>query len=119
ERKRVILFNRYYLSFDLNIRRITITFSETQWCTATKAVSRKEADMGNEQKTVIVTGASQGIGAGVVQAFLDRGYNVVANSRNITKSAAFTESAQLALVDGNIGDSAVAAKVVGTAISRF
>jgi NAD(P)-dependent dehydrogenase (short-subunit alcohol dehydrogenase family) len=75
--------------------------------------------MVNKQKTVIVTGASQGIGAGVVQAFLDRGYNVVANSRNIKKSATFTESAQLALVDGNIGDSAVAAKVVGTAISRF
>ncbi len=39
--------------------------------------------MGSKQKTVIVTGASQGIGAGVVQAFLNRGYNVVANSRNI------------------------------------
>jgi NAD(P)-dependent dehydrogenase (short-subunit alcohol dehydrogenase family) len=75
--------------------------------------------MGNELKTVIVTGASQGIGAGVAEAFLRRGYNVVANSRNITKSAAFSESAQLALVDGNIGDSTVAAKVVETAISRF
>src|SRR5690348_12761160 len=63
-------------------------------CTAKKAVSRKKVDMGNEQKTIIVTGASQGMGAGVVQAFLDRGYNVVANSRNITKSAAFKESAQ-------------------------
>ena len=59
--------------------------------------------MGAKQKTVIVTGASQGIGAGVVQAFLDRGYNVVANSRNITRSGAFTESAKLALLDGNIG----------------
>lgn len=43
--------------------------------------------MASKQKTVIVTGASQGIGAGVAQSFLDRGYNVVANSRNITKSA--------------------------------
>lgn len=75
--------------------------------------------MGNTKKTVIVTGASQGIGAGVAKAFLDRGYNVVANSRNITKSGAFAESAQLALVDGNIGDVTVAAKVVETAISRF
>jgi NAD(P)-dependent dehydrogenase (short-subunit alcohol dehydrogenase family) len=75
--------------------------------------------VGSKQKTVIVTGASQGIGAGVVQAFLDRGYNVVANSRNITKSGAFTESAQLALVDGNIGDGAVADKVVKIAINRF
>src|SRR5580658_237517 len=75
--------------------------------------------MGTKQKTVIVTGASQGIGAGVVQAFLNRGYNVVANSRNIKKSGAFTESGQLVLVDGNIGESAVAAKVVETAISKF
>ena len=55
--------------------------------------------MGTKQKTVIVTGASQGIGAWVAQAFLDRGYNVVANSRNITKSGAFNGSGQLALVD--------------------
>jgi NAD(P)-dependent dehydrogenase (short-subunit alcohol dehydrogenase family) len=75
--------------------------------------------MGSKQKTVIVTGASQGIGAGVAQAFLDRGYNVVANSRSITKSGAFNGSSQLALVDGNIGESAVAAKVIETAISKF
>ena len=75
--------------------------------------------MSTEQRTVIITGASQGIGAGAVRAFLDRGYNVVANSRNITKSGAFAESAQLALVDGNIGESPVAARVVETAISKF
>ena len=69
--------------------------------------------------TIIVTGASQGIGAGVVQAFLDRGYNVVANSRNIISSGTFRESDRLALVDGNIGESAVAAKIVETAITRF
>jgi NAD(P)-dependent dehydrogenase (short-subunit alcohol dehydrogenase family) len=71
------------------------------------------------KKTVIVTGASQGIGAAVTQAFLDRGYNVVANSRNITKSGAFTASDKLVLVDGHIGDSAVATKVVETAITKF
>ncbi len=75
--------------------------------------------MESKQKTIIVTGASQGIGAGIVQAFLDRGYNIVANSRNITKSGAFAESEKLALVDGNIGDSSVAAKIVKTAVSRF
>jgi NAD(P)-dependent dehydrogenase (short-subunit alcohol dehydrogenase family) len=75
--------------------------------------------MGSKQKTIIVTGASQGIGAGVVQAFLDRGYNVVANSRNITKSGAFTESGKLALVNGNIGEGAVAAKIVETAVNKF
>ena len=75
--------------------------------------------MGTKQKTVIITGASQGIGAGVVQAFLDRGYNVVATSRNITKSGAFTGSGQLVLVDGDIAESTVVAKVVETAISKF
>jgi NAD(P)-dependent dehydrogenase (short-subunit alcohol dehydrogenase family) len=75
--------------------------------------------MASKQKTVIVTGASRGIGAGVAQSFLDRGYNVVANSRNITKSDAFIESDHLALVDGHIGESAVASKIVQTAVQKF
>jgi len=73
----------------------------------------------NETKTVIVTGASQGIGAGVVKAFLERGYSVVANSRNITKSGAFVPSDKLALVDGDISQIATAAKIVETATSKF
>jgi NAD(P)-dependent dehydrogenase (short-subunit alcohol dehydrogenase family) len=48
------------------------------------------------KKTVIVTGASQGIGAAVVQAFLGRGYNVVATSRSVSK-AGFAPSPNLAL----------------------
>lgn len=71
------------------------------------------------QKTAIVTGGSQGIGAGLVTAFLDRGYNVIANSRSITKSNPFPASANLALVDGDIGDPKTAAKIAETAISRF
>jgi NAD(P)-dependent dehydrogenase (short-subunit alcohol dehydrogenase family) len=70
-------------------------------------------------KTVIVTGGSQGIGAGVVKAFLDRGYNVVANSRNITKSGAFEASDKLALVDGSIAEAATAAKIAEVAKSKF
>jgi NAD(P)-dependent dehydrogenase (short-subunit alcohol dehydrogenase family) len=73
----------------------------------------------SKPKTVIVTGASQGIGAGVVQSFLDRGYNVVANSRNITKSGAFTASEHLALVDGNIGELPVAVRIAETAVRKF
>jgi len=69
-------------------------------------------------KTVIVTGASQGIGAAVVQAFLDRGYNVVGTSRNMT-GASFAPSPHLALVDGDIGQAETAEKVTQTAISRF
>jgi NAD(P)-dependent dehydrogenase (short-subunit alcohol dehydrogenase family) len=75
--------------------------------------------MANTEKTAIVTGASQGIGAGLVEAFLKRGYNVVANSRNITKAHPFAASANLALVDGDIGDRSAAAKIVGTAVSKF
>jgi NAD(P)-dependent dehydrogenase (short-subunit alcohol dehydrogenase family) len=70
-------------------------------------------------KTMIVTGGSQGIGAGIVRAFLDRGYNVVANSRNITRSGAFEPSDKLALVDGNIGEGAVATKIAEVAKSKF
>ncbi len=75
--------------------------------------------MENRQKTAIATGASQGIGAGVVQEFLQRGFRVVANSRSITKSKRFAASATLALVDGDIGDPHTAAKIVDTAVSRF
>lgn len=79
----------------------------------------KEADVASKQKTVIVTGASQGIGAGVVRSFLDRGYQVVANSRKIKKSGTFIESDHLALVDGNIGEISVALKIVATAVEKF
>jgi NAD(P)-dependent dehydrogenase (short-subunit alcohol dehydrogenase family) len=72
--------------------------------------------MANEQKTAIATGASQGIGAGLVEAFLKRGYGVVANSRNITKANPFPASPNLVLVDGDIGDPKTAAEI---AVSRF
>ena len=75
--------------------------------------------MENTTKTAIVTGASRGIGAGLAEAFLKRGYNVVANSRNITKANPFAASANLALVDGDIGDRSTAAKIVDTAVSKF
>src|ERR1700675_2841428 len=75
--------------------------------------------MANTAKTAIVTGASRGIGAGLVEAFLKRGYNVVANSRNITKATQFAAAANVALVDGDIGHPSTAAKIVDTAVSRF
>jgi NAD(P)-dependent dehydrogenase (short-subunit alcohol dehydrogenase family) len=73
----------------------------------------------HQKKTAIVTGASQGIGAGLVEAFLKLGYNVVGNSRNITKTNPFPASVNLALVDGDIGDPKTAARIVDTAVSRF
>ena len=70
-------------------------------------------------KTAIITGASRGIGAGLVEAFLKRGYNVVANSRHITKENPFAAAANVALVDGDIGQPDTAATIVNTAVSRF
>jgi NAD(P)-dependent dehydrogenase (short-subunit alcohol dehydrogenase family) len=70
------------------------------------------------KKTVIVTGASQGIGAAIVQAFLNRGYNVVATSRSISRTG-FAPSPNLALVDGDIGQAATAEKVAQSAIAEF
>jgi len=70
------------------------------------------------KKTVIITGASQGIGAAIVQAFLDRGYNVVATSRSVSR-AGFAPSPNLTLVDGDIGQAATAEKVTQTAIAKF
>jgi NAD(P)-dependent dehydrogenase (short-subunit alcohol dehydrogenase family) len=75
--------------------------------------------MTNQRKTAIVTGASQGIGAAIVKGFVERDFNVVANSRKMTKSAEVTASDRIALVDGNIGERATAAKIVETALSRF
>ena len=72
-----------------------------------------------QQKTVIVTGASQGIGAAVVSLFLDRGYNVVGNSRNIEKKSELPHADNLAVVGGDIGRAATAARIVETAIERF
>jgi NAD(P)-dependent dehydrogenase (short-subunit alcohol dehydrogenase family) len=75
--------------------------------------------MANTAKTAIVTGASRGIGAGLVEAFLKRGYSVVANSRNIIKANPYAAAANVALVDGDIGDPRTAAEIVDTAVSRF
>jgi len=69
-------------------------------------------------KTMIVTGASQGIGAGVARAFIERGYNVVANSLHITKSP-FEATEKLALVEGDVAEASTAAKIASTAMSNF
>ena len=70
-------------------------------------------------KTVIVTGASQGIGAGLANRFLERGYNVVATSRRVSQSAEVSASERLARVDGDIAEPETAKAVVETALARF
>jgi len=71
--------------------------------------------MSNEQKVVIVTGASQGIGAGLVRAYRDRDYRVVANSRSIAPGA----DAGVLAVAGDISEPQTAEQIVSTALERF
>jgi NAD(P)-dependent dehydrogenase (short-subunit alcohol dehydrogenase family) len=71
----------------------------------------------SDKKTAIITGASGGIGAGLVEAFLKEGYNVVATSLNTHRS--LVSSPSLALVDGDIGKQETAARVVAAAIKHF
>src|SRR5436853_5827428 len=75
--------------------------------------------MSGPRKTAIVTGASQGIGAGIVKAFVERGFNVVANSRKVTQSTEVAASEHVALVDGHIGELTTAAQIVATSLARF
>src|ERR1700689_5521992 len=74
--------------------------------------------MQTKSKTIIVTGAAKGIGAGVTNAFIGRGYNVVANSLNITAST-FPASDQLGVVRGDIGDPSTAREIASIAIKTF
>ena len=76
-------------------------------------------DKTSQRKTVIVTGASQGIGAGVANLFLERGYNVVANSRRISTKNELLRSDNVELVDGDIALAATADKLVAAALERF
>ena len=68
-----------------------------------------------DRKVVVVTGASQGIGAGLVKGFLDRGYQVVANSRSIKPDA----SQDVVTVTGDISDPLIADRVIGEAVGKF
>jgi NAD(P)-dependent dehydrogenase (short-subunit alcohol dehydrogenase family) len=74
--------------------------------------------MQTQRKTMIVTGAAKGIGAGVTNAFLGRGYNVVANSRNLSASV-FAATDRLAVVRGDIGDPSTAREIASTALKTF
>ena len=66
-------------------------------------------------KVAIVTGASQGIGAGLAAAYRAAGFRVVATSRSITQ----TDDKDLVAVPGDIADPETAARVTATALERF
>jgi NAD(P)-dependent dehydrogenase (short-subunit alcohol dehydrogenase family) len=69
------------------------------------------------KKTAIITGASGGIGAGLVEGFLRVGYNVVATSREASRK--LTASSSLVLVDGDIGKQQTADSAVEAAVNNF
>ncbi|HEY6304705.1 MAG TPA: SDR family oxidoreductase [Terriglobales bacterium] len=76
----------------------------------------------SDKKTAIVTGASGGIGSGLVAAFLKEGYNVVATSLDASRSLIVSNMPalpSLVLVDGDISKQETAAKTVEAAIERF
>ncbi|MGO4327476.1 SDR family NAD(P)-dependent oxidoreductase [Cupriavidus sp. 2TAF22] len=71
--------------------------------------------MSNQQKVVVVTGASQGIGAEVVKAFREQGYLVVATARSIKP----TSDEGILAVAGDISDPATAKRVIAEGVARF
>ena len=78
--------------------------------------SPKSADRpGN--KTAIVTGAERGIGAGLGEAFLSGGYNVVGTSCHVTQ--ALTAAPNLVLIDGDIGKQETSVNAIQAATERF
>ena len=73
--------------------------------------------------TVLITGASSGIGLDVARGFLEKGSNVVLNARNSEKLAAAAQALdhenKIALVPGDIGNRETGEKMVDTAVERF
>lgn len=71
--------------------------------------------MNTQQKVAVITGASQGIGASLVEGLLGRGYRVVANSRSIKP----VESDQVLAIAGDIAEPEVAERVIREAVAKF
>ncbi|MGF6177557.1 SDR family NAD(P)-dependent oxidoreductase [Ensifer sp. 4252] len=71
--------------------------------------------MSTEQKVVIITGASQGIGAALVRAYRDRNFRVIASSRSIETTA----DPDILAVPGDISRSETAERIVREGLERF
>jgi NAD(P)-dependent dehydrogenase (short-subunit alcohol dehydrogenase family) len=69
----------------------------------------------NGQRVAIITGGSQGIGAGLVAGYRGRGWAVVASARTIRPS----EDPGLLTIAGDIADPATAGRITGAALERF
>ena len=68
-----------------------------------------------DQKVAIITGGSQGIGAGLVAAYRQQGWAVVATSRTIKPSA----DPDVLTVDGDVSDPATTDRIISQALDRF
>ena len=71
--------------------------------------------MSNQQKVVVITGASQGIGAALVKAYRDANFRVVANSRTIRES----NDPDILTVAGDIANPKTADRIISEGIDRF
>jgi NAD(P)-dependent dehydrogenase (short-subunit alcohol dehydrogenase family) len=72
-------------------------------------------DMSNSEHVAVITGASQGIGAGLVSAYRKLGYAVVANSRTISES----DDPMVLTVPGDIAQPGLGQRIVDAALERF
>ena len=74
-------------------------------------------------KTILITGASSGMGLDIARGFLERGSNVVMNARNSEKLAAAARALgdenRIAIVPGDIGNKETGEKMVNSAVERF
>jgi NAD(P)-dependent dehydrogenase (short-subunit alcohol dehydrogenase family) len=86
---------------------------------STSSGSRVRDALSGRPKVGIVTGASSGIGLEMAKRLIEKGYRVVANSRNITSAMTLHGTADLKLVDGDIGLEETAKRVVRAAIQNF
>jgi NAD(P)-dependent dehydrogenase (short-subunit alcohol dehydrogenase family) len=86
---------------------------------STSSSCRAQDALSGRPKVAIVTGASSGIGLEMVKRLIEKGYRVVANSRKITSAMTLHSTADLKLVDGDIGIEETAKHVVRSAIQNF
>src|ERR1700736_156303 len=80
---------------------------------------RAQDALSGRPKVAIVTGGSSGIGLEMVKKLIEKGYRVVANSRNITAAKTLQSTADLKFVDGDIGMEETAKRIVSSAIQNF
>src|SRR5580693_6264561 len=75
----------------------------------------KETNVSSERKVAVITGASQGIGAALVEAYRGRGYRIVAIARSITRS----DDTDILPVAGDIADRKTAERSIAEGVARF